>query len=329
MNAFRTPTSPPTIDNLQWDGKRPLFSIMIPTYNCGNYLKDTLESVLEQDLGVDHMQIEVVDDCSTDVNVEQIVREVGKGRVGFFGQKQNVGSLRNFESCLNRCKGKYVHILHGDDLVKPGFYKEIKTLFETHPTIGAAFTGLSVINESGNFLYYNDTVQNTTGIISDWLLKISKAQCLRTCSIVVKREVYEKLGGYFGVHYGEDWEMFVRIAANYPVAYTPKNLAAYRIHNNNISTRYLATAQNVKDIKTVINIIQQYLPVRERKTSKSAAKQNFAIHFAFNALAIYKTTKNAKVALKQAHAAFRLCPTNKTIISLLKLYAKIIIDYRR
>jgi glycosyltransferase involved in cell wall biosynthesis len=44
---------------------RPLWSVMIPTYNCASYLRETLASVLAQDLGSDVMQIEVVDDCST------------------------------------------------------------------------------------------------------------------------------------------------------------------------------------------------------------------------------------------------------------------------
>ena len=45
---------------------RPFWSVMIPTYNCGDYLRRTLESVLCQDPGPDKMQIDVVDGCSTE-----------------------------------------------------------------------------------------------------------------------------------------------------------------------------------------------------------------------------------------------------------------------
>jgi|SRR5581483_9724411 len=52
---------PPITDDLP----RPLWSVLIPTYNCANYLRETLASVLAQDPGPAVMQIQVVDDCST------------------------------------------------------------------------------------------------------------------------------------------------------------------------------------------------------------------------------------------------------------------------
>jgi hypothetical protein len=164
--------------------------------------------------------------------------------------------------------------------------------------------------------------------VENWLLKISTNQYLQTCAVVVKRSVYEELGGFYGVHYGEDWEMWVRIASKFPVAYSPKNLALYRIHHNNISTRFLSTGQNIKDIKTVIEIIQNYLPAEKRKEIKKIARKNFASYFTRNAQMIYKVHKNKRVALKQAQDALLLHFNKKTLMSLLKLYAKVAINYK-
>ena len=61
----RIPSKPPVILPLPENEKRPLWSIMIPTYNCSKYLAETIESVLQQAPAEDIMQIEVIDDYST------------------------------------------------------------------------------------------------------------------------------------------------------------------------------------------------------------------------------------------------------------------------
>jgi len=53
----------PAIDPVAPDASRPLWSVMIPTYNCARYLREALGSVLDQDPGPGAMQVEVVDDC--------------------------------------------------------------------------------------------------------------------------------------------------------------------------------------------------------------------------------------------------------------------------
>lgn len=75
----------PEIAPVPATASRPLWSVMIPAYNCGQYLIETLRSVLDQDPGPEVMQIEVVDDCSTQDDSEAVVRSLGKGRVSFFG----------------------------------------------------------------------------------------------------------------------------------------------------------------------------------------------------------------------------------------------------
>ena len=111
---------------------------MIPTYNCAKYLVKTLESVLEQDPGPEQMQIEVVDDVSTKDDPEAVVRELGKGRVQFHRQEKNVGPTPNFNTCLKRSRGYWVHILHGDDFVLPGFYAKLSRMIARHSQVALA-----------------------------------------------------------------------------------------------------------------------------------------------------------------------------------------------
>jgi len=295
----RIPSTPPVIQPVASHLHRPLWSVMIPAYNCLAYLEETVASVLAQDPGPAHMQIMVVDDCSTDGDVAALVQTMGNGRVGYFRQPANVGSLRNFETCLNHATGQWVHLLHGDDRVALGFYAEIASLFEAYPEAGAAFTNVATLTmgASGDELEDRSPLVKEAGVIKDFLFKIAQGQKLETPSIVVKRSVYEQLGSFFGVHYGEDWEMWARIAAHFPVAYSPKCLAQYRyLNNSSISSRYIKQGQNIRDITKVINTIQQYLPSERRESLKKQAMYHYAVYCLTLADSLYHTDKQSFIA---------------------------------
>jgi len=325
----RIPSSPPIIQPITDGGHRPKWSVMIPTFNCIYYLRETIESVLAQGYDEDQMQIEVVDDFSIDGDVAALVKELGKGRVKFFQQETNLGSLRNFETCVNRARGYYVHILHGDDISINGFYKEVESLFETYPEIGAAFTDYEYIDYRGEKMWENTKIDSPKGVVNNWLLTISKSQLVQPPAMVIKRSTYEKLGSFFAVHYGEDWEMWTRVAANFPVAYSPNVLAKYRNHNSNISSRSLLSGQNIKDILTVINIVQDYLPDTHKKNIKRESKRNFSQYYARFAHKLYHDYNNQKAALSQVNGSLQLSINRTTIVQALKLYIKVLINYKK
>jgi GT2 family glycosyltransferase len=260
----RIPSTPPVVRPVPSQVQRPQWSVMIPAYNCLPYLADTIRSVLSQDLGEAHMQIEVVDDASTDGDVAALVLAVGQGRVQYYRQPTNVGSLRNFETCLNRAHGHYVHLLHGDDRVVSGFYDTIAQLLTQHPEAGAAFSNYASIDATGKRLHAIEPIDKV-GILPNWLLRIAERQCTQYACMVVRREVYERLGSFYGANYGEDWEMWVRIARYYPVAYTPEILAEYRTHTTSISSNKAQQGHIVRDLSLIIAAIQQHVPAQDRQ----------------------------------------------------------------
>lgn len=235
---------------------------MIPTHNCARFLEQTLRAVLAQDPGPDAMQIEVVDDCSTADDPERVVKAVAGDRVTFFRQPTNVGHVRNFQTCLERSRGELVHLLHGDDAVTHGFYASLGDAFETAPEIGAAFCRFIVMNERGTWLTLGPLQRETPGILDHWLETIASGQCLQPPSIVVRREVYEHLGGFDDRirTYAEDWEMWTRIAAHYPVWFEPQALALYRVRDASLTTSSVRTGQNMRDLQQVIDINRELLP---------------------------------------------------------------------
>jgi len=326
----RTPPVPPKIlPVINDDGLRPLYSVMIPTYNCFPFIREALESVLSQDLGAELMQIEVVDDCSTDGDVEKLVQEIGKGRVAFYKKDCNEGSLRNFETCINRAKGLLVHLLHGDDKVQTGFYQKINELYQKYPEAGAYVTNFFYINSAGaklNLIY--DSIAESDGIVPDLLNKLAHRQRIQPPAIIVKREVYEHLGAFYGVHYGEDWEMWARIASNYKVAFTPEFLAAYRVdHGIGISSEYFISGKNIPDIKKVIEIIQNYLPFNERRRKRNAATRYYAVYSI--KLANAYMLRNKDVAFKQVKGAWSLKKDFVILFWIIRFYAMYFLGYKK
>ena len=274
------PTIPPVADSVP----RPLWSVMIPTYNCAEYLRQTLASVLAQDPGPDVMQITVVDDHSTLDDPAAVVEELGRGRVEFYRQPHNVGIVKNFKTTLELSRGKLIHQLHGDDLVRDGFYQKLQRAFIENPEIGAAFCRHLVMDEHSHWQHISPLEQQESGVLpSSWLDLLAGFQRIQTPSIVVRREVYEKLGGFdYRLAIAEDWEMWVRIAANYPVWYEVEPLAMYRKHSSSISNRNVKNGKYLQQMRKAVKVFLTYLPKEKADKLYKVAMQNCA----FNALEI-------------------------------------------
>lgn len=316
----RIPEQPPHIEPVGNGVYRPLISVMIPVYNCYRYIPAVLNSVLTQDPGNDQMQIEIIDDCSTDGDVEALVKEIAGNRVQYFRQEFNKGSLRNFETAIRRSRGKYIHLLHGDDLVKPGFYDELLPLFDQFPDIGAAFTKCTNVDADGvESEPWDNSILREPGIIPDFLDMAAASPVLQPPSIIVKREMYERLGSFYGIHYGEDWEMWTRIAGSYPIAYSPKCLALYRTgQTSNITSKSISTGQNLLDITRAIDMAQANIPLAKRASLKRLARKNFSMHYAQASNWIYRDSK--KAAFVQAHGALKMHVNLKSVYYVFKLY---------
>jgi glycosyltransferase involved in cell wall biosynthesis len=296
---------------------------MIPVYNCTRFIPDALRSVLSQDLGEDQMQIEVVDDGSTDADVEALVMSLGEGRVKYYKQPQNVGSLRNFETCINRANGHLVHILHGDDRVKDGFYRKFTTLFEEFPEAGAAFCGYSTIDDKGSIIKNYPLVQSHKGWLDQAYLKMAAGLPIQFATTIVKREVYENIGSFCRVIAGEDWEMWTRIAKSYRVAFIPEILAEYRRYFGTISWPFKEDGKYAKCLAETTFYIESQLPKEQRHVMKKTRKRR-AISTINAATDIWDQSQDWNSVNEMLKVSLRL--TNNSYVvykKILKLYYKI------
>jgi hypothetical protein len=199
-------------------------------------------------------------------------------------------------------------------------------LFENYPQAGAAFCRYEYIGESSKRLYFRDAEMKEAGILQDALLLLAGRQRLQFCTITVKREVYEKLGAFFGVDYGEDWEMWVRIARDYPVAYTPQTLASYRLHLASISGRSYATAKNLKDLQWVMQTIQQYLPETEKERILEQSMKFYAHYGIKIANDLWYGLRNRQGVKVQVREALRMHRDWLMYWKISKLYTKMALN---
>jgi glycosyltransferase involved in cell wall biosynthesis len=295
------------------ESPRPFWSVMIPTYHCARFLRQTLESVLAQDPGPDMMQIEVVDDGSTLDDPATVVSEVGQGRVAFYRQPENVGHTKNFETCLRRARGKVVHLLHGDDYVRDDFYLKLQQAFESQAEIGAAFCRQIFIDDAGNWEAYSPLEQSESGILNNGLERLALEQRIMTPSVVVRRDVYERLGGFDSrLICSEDWEMWVRIAAKYPVWYQTEPLAVYRMHSASNTGRHVRNGDDIRYTRMAIEIFKSYLPEDKADRLSKMARETYALSALDTAYSMF-LKRDHSAMLAQIREAIYLSHSPKVI----------------
>jgi glycosyltransferase involved in cell wall biosynthesis len=269
---------------------------MIPAHNHCDYLAETLRSVLAQDLGAVHMQLEVIDDASSE-DVESVVRSIGKGRVDYFRQPRNIGQIGNFATCLQRSRGELVHLLHGDDLILPGFYEALEKGFATDVNIGAAFCRWQIIDARSQVTVVAKPEREGEGPLEDALARLASEQRIVTPAIAVRRSVYEQLGAFDPrLKCAEDWEMWVRIAAYYGIWYEPRVLAAYRQHEDSTTSRHFADAGELHYTLKAIKLFRPLLPKDQAAAIIRSARRAYAKTALDNA---------RELAIRREHSAMR------------------------
>jgi glycosyltransferase involved in cell wall biosynthesis len=237
----------PRIEPIAGPAARPLWSVMIPTFNCAKYLRPCLESVLLQDPGTGQMEIEVIDDCSSEDDPAAVVTELGEGRVKFHRNARNEGVTRNFNICLERSSGELVHILHGDDYVLPGFYRKIGEMAGAQPGVAFFHARALILDEAGKTEGSSPLIESLETPDND-VTPFYYTNPFRTAGVVVRRSFYEEHGGFNPqfVHVG-DWEMWVRAIFLGAGLCWNDTLATYRSFAGNDTARLVSTGVNLHD----------------------------------------------------------------------------------
>ena len=223
---------------------------MIPTYHCAAYLRETLESVLAQDPGPERMQIEVVDDHSTADDPEAVVRELGGGprHLPPPAPERRPCRRTSTRASAGLARATSSTCSTATTPSSAGFYETMARPFAQDPGVGAAFCRYVGIDEQSRRQSISPLEALHAGRVPHWLERIALGQRLQVVCMVVRRDAYERVGGFAAWPFAEDWEMWVRLAAHVPVWYEPQPLARYRVHAASMTNDYLRTAENARAV---------------------------------------------------------------------------------
>ena len=227
----------------------PRVSVVIPTHNRADYIQQALDSVFAQTY-TDY-EIIVVDDGSTDGTAELLKALVERDAIRYEQQAQSgVSAARNRGIAMAR--GEYVAFLDSDDLWLPDKLSKQVALFEAMPELGFVHCHFAKFNDqTGAELGVRDTSRYRGQIYPEMLLQWDTL--MATPCMLMRKDVLDEVGGYDELmRWGEDLDLWRRIAQRYPVDLVDEVLVRVRVHAASASAlkaravddfqRYLAKA---------------------------------------------------------------------------------------
>ncbi|MCA1815264.1 MAG: glycosyltransferase [Acidobacteria bacterium] len=203
-------------------GDTPLVSIVTPTFNQSQFLRDTVESVLAQDYP--RVEYLVLDDGSTDAT-PQILAEY-TGRIEWESQP-NMGQTPTINKGWQRLRGEIVTWLNSDDTLLPGALTKAVDYFKRNPEVGVVFGDTLFTGEDGTPIERSPA----RGAFDYERFVVECENPIAQPSAFIRRRVVEDTG-LLDPHYYYfmDWDFWLRAGARHRIEYAPELFSTYRLH---------------------------------------------------------------------------------------------------
>lgn len=251
--------------------RKRLVSILIPNYNYGRYLRNCLESILNQTY--DNIEVIFRDNRSTD-NSFEIAQEYRLKflKRGFFcsiaQNKYNLGSSLNSSKCFYDSEGDYVIYLSSDDAIKPDFVEKCVKILDANQDVGMVITHRDEIDEDGNITstppFYNvDCIVPGESQAAVFMMAGIgvPSQCM------IRRLPYLKSRGEAGLAFmvAGDWFNNFLVSCYADIAYLTEALCYYRVHRGNETNE---SELNLVGIFEHYQLINTFMMIAERHHMK-------------------------------------------------------------
>jgi glycosyltransferase involved in cell wall biosynthesis len=228
--------------------KQPLVSVLIPSYNSGKYLDDSVGSILVQSYS--NWELIISDDCSTDDSFQIAQKYASKDkRIKAFKNAKNLGISGNMNKALKQCNGKYIAILDADDWSYPYRLKEQVEAMESNEKIVACSGWFDICDEELKVKYTKDLPESNEEIrkaMKRYMPLIHPGTMWRS-SALFKTDLYPE---YLNV--GHDYKITIDISDHGELYNLQKPVIKYRVREKSI------TGEKLFDTELVTGYLQLY-----------------------------------------------------------------------
>jgi alpha-1,3-rhamnosyltransferase len=229
---------------------QPLVSVIVPSYNHSKYIKQCVESIINQ--SYKNIELIVIDDGSSDDTVI-ILKSLHK-KYGFtLFLQRNMGLAKTLTNTIkSHATGKYISLCASDDYYGPTKIQDQVEFMEQHKTFPMCFSNCVYIDEQGQpvksrHFENNERALRGGHIFTDLLLLNFNLPV----SGMFTRSILEEINYIPDDIYCEDYYMNLKISENYSIGYLDKRLLYYRVQRNEIE-------KSVSIINSQKNIIDKY-----------------------------------------------------------------------
>lgn len=263
----------------------PLISIVTPTYNRANFLPEAIESVLSQDY--ENYELLIIDDGSTDNSKDVIEKYMDSKKIRYLYQSNSGQSVARNRG-IEEANGDFICFLDSDNRWLPGKLSASVEAFERNPEADIVYGDVVLINEQGHE-FSRKNMKRYSGKITTHLLKDN---CVSMNTTMSKTNSIRAVGGFSGqVKVADDYDLWLRLSAEYTYKYIPKLMADYRVMTNQISS------DKKRRFSSNEEIIRRFLVANPNLLSVS--EQRDALNFFYTRAARhFSGTKNFKLANK-------------------------------
>lgn len=234
----------------------PLISIAIITYNQDQFIAESIESVLKQELNLDY-ELLISDDASTDgtINILKSYKTKYPDKIRLILNKTNLGPSENFHHLILQCKGEFIFLLEGDDFWTSSekIQKQYQFLIE-NPSYLACTHRHKIVDENGNILVDEYTGPGKSNLGEYTLNDFENYRYCGFFGTMAFRNIFlkkpEKLIPLKYLHnFIVDISLNLIIVLNGPIFILNENMAAHRILIKKGGTNFKSTIRRKNQVK--------------------------------------------------------------------------------